>query len=200
MENEQKQRLEILKCFLEEIATKENLDFLIETHSENINCFGALDDIDGWCEGRIEEIKGDIINKCKEKGLKLTKDDEDGIELLTRDFIWNRGIIWLNMSFVSENLKDKKLNAKECFNVLKKIEDSSKQLWREKDIIITNGIKSNYSDEQIKLLIEKGLSDLANKRINKKYSVTSLKGVVSDEEIWMLEEPKKITLLYTHEK
>ena len=160
----------------------------------------SIEDIDCWSEGMIEEISGDIINKCKEKGLNLTKDDEEGIELLTRDFIWNRGLIWVNMGFLSENLKDKKLDAKECFDVLKKVENSSQQSLKEKEIVVSEGVKSDYSSEQIKLLTERGLSELANKRINKKYSVTSLKGVISEEEIWILEEPKKITILYPSEK
>lgn len=200
MEKGERIRREIIESFLKVCLDKENLDSIMDSHSENINCFGGIEDLDGWCEGIIEDLKSETIDKCKAKKLKITEEEEKGIELLVRDFIYNKGVVWANMSNVADILKEKRLTANECLYTFEKVHEASKKTLKKKSHVVSQGIQSKYSPEQIKLLFDKGMSELIKKRKDKNYKLVNLKGVVSEEDVWFLENAKTITLLFPQER
>ena len=70
-----------------------------------------------------------------------------------------------------------------------------------KQAVMTPGVKSKYSDEQIKKLFDKGFSMLSNsdKEDSPNYKLRNLKGVISQEDVWIIEDAQAVTLLLPSE-
>ena len=67
--------------------------------------------------------------------------------------------------------------------------------------IITPGVQAKYSDVEIKELFDKGITMLSNpnKEDCPNYKLRVLKGIVSQENIWIIEDAQAVTLLLPSE-
>lgn len=70
-----------------------------------------------------------------------------------------------------------------------------------KQTVITSGVQSKYASDEIKKLLDKGIDMLSNpdKEDSPNYKLRVLKGLVSQENIWIIEDAQAVTLLLPSE-
>ena len=86
------------------------------------------------------------------------------------------------------------------FNENKKLREQFR-ISKRKQTIITPGIKSRYSNEQIKELFGKGIAMLSesDKEDSPNFKLRRLKDIISGQKIWIIEDAQAVTLLLPSE-
>ncbi|MEK6869669.1 MAG: hypothetical protein AABX74_05535, partial [Nanoarchaeota archaeon] len=86
------------------------------------------------------------------------------------------------------------------FNENKKLREQFR-ISKRKQTIITPGIKSRYSDEQVKELFGKGIAMLSesDKEDSQNFKLRRLKDIISGQKIWIIEDAQAVTLLLPSE-
>ena len=70
-----------------------------------------------------------------------------------------------------------------------------------KQTVITPGVQSKYTSAEIKKLFDQGFSMLSkpDKEDQHQYKLRILKGIVSEEKVWLIEDAQAVTLLLPSE-
>ena len=94
-------REDILKCFLQ--SALENVNGLMETFSEGINCYGEIFSAGSWYQGCIRHLIDETTDKLAANKFELDEEQKEGLRLFAKKFFYNEALVWMNILLFAQS-------------------------------------------------------------------------------------------------